>query len=60
MCNPPRVNFCWWCGKKLRGRNHVHAEIDGTDRIMHKFCEKYRPEEAARKPVLNQIRASRW
>lgn len=34
----PRVNFCWLCGRKLWGHNHVETFVDGHIRILHKAC----------------------
>lgn len=42
MCNPPRVKFCWECGNKLWGNRHVHMDIDGGDKILHKQCAEAR------------------
>jgi hypothetical protein len=38
----PRVGFCWWCSKKLRGKHHVEVEVDGCMRVMHKWCNERR------------------
>jgi hypothetical protein len=40
MCYPPRVKFCWECGRKLWGNKHVHMMQDLEDRILHKSCAK--------------------
>ena len=34
----PRVNFCWHCGKKLRGRHFVEIIVFNLHRICHKQC----------------------
>ena len=45
----PRVRFCWECGRQLRGNHHVEVEVDGHNRILHKYCyQKLFPEEAKR------------
>jgi hypothetical protein len=36
----PRVNFCWECGKKLRGNSYAELWIDGYTRTLHKSCTK--------------------
>lgn len=34
----PRVRFCWYCGRQLRGNHFVEVERDGHMRILHKTC----------------------
>lgn len=34
----PRVRFCWWCGRKLRGSTFVEKTIEGYARTLHKAC----------------------
>lgn len=34
----PRVNFCWGCGNKLRGKYYAEKVIMGQTKIMHKSC----------------------
>lgn len=37
----PRAQFCWLCGRKLRGRIHfAEMVVDGHSRILHKRCAK--------------------
>jgi len=36
--NPPRVKFCWECGRKLWGNHHVIRLIEGHPRTLHKSC----------------------
>lgn len=38
----PRLRFCWWCSKQLRGKHHVEVEVDGCMRVMHKWCNERR------------------
>ena len=38
----PRINLCWECGHRLRGRQHIEAVIEGHQRIFHKSCFKKR------------------
>jgi len=34
----PKVNFCWWCGRKLQGNHHKIIHYEGHDRVCHKWC----------------------
>lgn len=34
----PPVKFCWECGRKLYGRHHVLATIEGHPKTLHKQC----------------------
>ena len=40
-----KVDFCWECGRKLWGGQHVIKEIDGHPRVLHKACSKKRLPE---------------
>jgi hypothetical protein len=37
-CPKPRLNWCWACGNRLHGRQHVEREIGGARRILHVIC----------------------
>ena len=37
-CPKPRVGFCWACGNRLHGRQHVERVVDGALRVLHNFC----------------------
>ena len=47
--NKPRVGFCWLCGHRLWGKQHIVITliIDGHDRILHKSCAKRWAKELA-------------
>ena len=40
----PKVKFCWECGNKLWGNQHVLKRIDGEVRTLHITCGQLYPE----------------
>jgi hypothetical protein len=67
MSDPkPRVNFCWECGRKLRGNYHVELVVDGHKRIVHKQCSpvkticRYKPPTACGIPCEKCYMTPDW
>ena len=40
----PRVKFCWECGRKLWGNNHVLKKIHDEVRTLHISCGQLYPQ----------------
>ena len=45
----PRTKFCWWCSRKLQGREHVVVTFPEGDVCVHKACEEQTRAEAERR-----------
>lgn len=43
----PKVRFCWYCGRQLRGNHYAERKMPFTGQtlIMHKQCAKAFDEE---------------